>query len=229
MHIDDIIGQKVAGHSFIDIGGLWGTVNERVSAALRGGAREAAMFDHAPADSPLWDAFKQRCVERGVSGYRCIRGDLDIDADTAPLGVVDVVHCSGVLYHVPNPVLTVERLARLTGKWLLLGSCTLPERVENAAGSLDLRRGRMLFAPGMSEPDRAVLARYFDGKGIQLLGVNSTAPFGWGQPGAWDYSPWWWHWSVDTVASMVELNGLRVRATFENWPGLSHYLVCERV
>ncbi len=228
MDINDVIRDVVPGRSFVDIGGLWGTVNERVSVAVNGGASEVTMFDHAPVESELWSLFHQRCVEQGAAGYRAIHGDLDKDEQTAQLGTVDVVHCSGVLYHVPNPLLTIERLARLTGRWLLLGTCTLPERIENADGALDLSQGRVVFAPALNAADRAVLSAYYNERGIQLLGINSPHAFTWGAPGAWDYSPWWWHWSVETVARMVELNGFTVRQTFENWAGLSHYLICER-
>ena len=227
MNIDDVIAELAPGRSFIDVGGLWGTVNERVSVAKLAGATRATMFDLQTPGNEYWRAFEERCAARGVTGYASVHGDLNDDAALEALGRFDLVHCSGVLYHVPSPMQTLEKLARLTGRHLLLGACTVPERIENAAGSLDFSDGRMLFIPALDGQAKAVLAAHYDMHNIKLLGVNSDAAFGWGAPGAWDYAPWWWFWSVGTVARMCELAGFRVTRTFEAWPGLAHYLVCE--
>ena len=41
---DTYIGQLVAGKSFADVGGLWGTVNEKVSVAHTHAARTLTMI-----------------------------------------------------------------------------------------------------------------------------------------------------------------------------------------
>ena len=50
---DSYIRQAVAGKSFADIGGLWGTVNEKVSVAHTHGVRTLSMVDVSPPDSEL--------------------------------------------------------------------------------------------------------------------------------------------------------------------------------
>jgi hypothetical protein len=42
------IAASVQGKSFAEVGGLWGTVNERVTVAARCGAAETAMIDVIP-------------------------------------------------------------------------------------------------------------------------------------------------------------------------------------
>jgi hypothetical protein len=44
----------------------------------------------------------------------------------ADVGPHDVVWCSGVLYHAPHPLLTLERLRSITQRTLLLATEVLP-------------------------------------------------------------------------------------------------------
>ena len=52
---DTYIRQVVAGKSFADVGGLWGTVNEKVSVAHAYGARALTMIDVSPARQRVVD------------------------------------------------------------------------------------------------------------------------------------------------------------------------------
>jgi hypothetical protein len=108
------IGTHAKGRTFADVGGLWGTKNERVSVALRGGAAAAAMIDSMPLDREEWRQFDERCAGLGVSGYQKFQVNLDDPDLVAKVGTYEVVHCSGVLYHCPNPVYSAAQLARLT-------------------------------------------------------------------------------------------------------------------
>jgi hypothetical protein len=97
--------------------------------------------------------------------------------------VHDVVWCSGVLYHAPHPILTLQRLRELTGQTLLLATETLPE----VPG---LRRAAVFApAPG-SHPAH-------------------TEPF---DPRA-GYGPWWWGLTPSAVIAMVQAAGFVVRET----------------
>ena len=100
---DRWIATLSAGKSFMDVGGLWGTRNEKVSVALLAGARQATMADIAPLDHQLWRDFDEHCKQLGVTGYACTRLDVvEPPTDYSAL-VHDVVHCSGIIYHVPDP------------------------------------------------------------------------------------------------------------------------------
>src|SRR4029450_5303038 len=99
------IERIVPGRTFAEVGGLWGTVNEQVTVAAKGGAREVTMIDIACDSTNLWERFRERCKQEGVEDYRCIRADINEPGTTERVGVFEVVHCSGVIYHCPDPLL----------------------------------------------------------------------------------------------------------------------------
>ena len=76
----DWIERAVPGRTFAEVGGLWGTVNEQVTVAAKAGARAVTMIDVAPDGGPegyLWDRFRERCRQEGVSDYACVRADVN--------------------------------------------------------------------------------------------------------------------------------------------------------
>lgn len=228
MHINDVIQRLAPGQSFVDIGGLWGTANERVSTALLAGAASATMADIVPLGHALWQAFEARCAGRGVSGYRMVQADLNDPLLPDALGRHDVVHCSGVIYHCPDPYHSLRQIARVARRHVLIGSTTVPERIENEAGVVEFGEGRLVAVPALSGRAKAVVAQHFADAGIEVHNINMAAPHPWRWPGgAWNYGPWWWLWSAGTLRGMAEAAGLHVREVFESWPGLAHYLICE--
>jgi hypothetical protein len=62
------VAESVQGKSFAEVGGLWGTVNERVTVAARAGAAETAMIDVIPPEDELWTLFRERAATFGVTG-----------------------------------------------------------------------------------------------------------------------------------------------------------------
>ena len=228
MDILEIIAALAPGRSFADLGGLWGTVNERITPAMRAGASTATMIDEQPAGNYLWQAFDEHCAKQGVSGYASVEGNLDDPGLPDRLGRFDVLHCSGVIYHCPNPYHSLRQLRRLTGRHLLLGSMTVPPKVENAAGTLDFTEGRMLALPAVKGGALAIMQRHFEDLHIKVHNINVAEPFPWALPdGTPSYAPWWWLFTVDTLAAMAEAVGLRVTGSFESWPGYAHYIQCE--
>lgn len=109
-----VIGKLVAGKTFAEIGGLWGTTNETVSIAMRSGAREATMIDITEPENTQWTRFHERCRELGVTGYRSVVGDICNDHLADDVGRFDITHCAGVVYHVPNPVDAIRNLIAIT-------------------------------------------------------------------------------------------------------------------
>lgn len=61
-----------------------------------------------------------------ASPIRFVQGDLHDEATIEAVGEHDVVWCSGVLYHAPHPLLTLERLRSITKEELLLSTEVLP-------------------------------------------------------------------------------------------------------
>lgn len=93
----------VSGRSFMDIGDLWGTRDEKVSVALGAGAQLATMADFAPLVHQLWEDLGAYCEARNVGGY----GRLQLDVVELPSDRLGLMHdlgcCFGIVYHVPDP------------------------------------------------------------------------------------------------------------------------------
>jgi hypothetical protein len=207
------IPQAVAGKSFIEVGGLWGVVNEQVTIAHAAGATSLTQIDRAGED--LWQSFRERCTAAQVPDCKCIVGDINNRRLTAALEPADVVHCAGVLYHCPHPLYTLQQLRRLTKETLLLGCATIPERVANAAGELRLESGSALFVPAASPFQLSILAQYMAEVGARHIpGIDQFLPDGWKVT---DYAPWWWYFTPGFVESLLTLAGFRVRYMAPYW------------
>ena len=225
--IDERIAALVPQRSFVDIGGLWGTRNEKVTVAMLSGAARATMVDQAAAGSPLWGAFEAHAANRGVDNHSSVVADLNDPGLIQLIGRFEIVHCSGVIYHCPDPYLSMRQLARIATRHVLIGSMTVPEHIENAEGALDFSGGQAIAVPALRGRARAILARHFSERGLVVHNITSAESFPWSVGTAPNYDPWWWLWSVGTLAGMAEAVGLRVVETLDVWSGNAHYLVCE--
>src|SRR5258708_6455118 len=127
---DEFIAKVVDGRSFADVGGLWGVVNEKVSVAAEHHALRLAMIDISSPQSELWQIFRDRLATSGIYDCECISEDI-CDLAGRSKHKYEVVHCSGVLYHHPNPVLLLESLRRVTARYLILTSAVTHEAVIN--------------------------------------------------------------------------------------------------
>ena len=182
----EVFGPLVTGRSFADVGAMWSVHGRYSFEAEEEGAKEVTAVD-AMAPTAEFEAERER---RG-SQVRFVRGDVN-DPDLAiEVGPHDVVWSSGVLYHVPSPALTLERLAAMTSDTLVVQSRTVPGR-----------GARAVFFPGMSGAERAPYARLFPG----AAGVDS--PF---DPGA-GYANWFWGLTPGALIALVGLlEGFEVR------------------
>jgi tRNA (mo5U34)-methyltransferase len=126
-----------AGRSVLDIGAWDGFFS--FEAERRGAARVLAT-----------DWYSWRGTGWGTkAGFELAREalgshveDLDIDVlDLSPerVGTFDVVFCLGVLYHLPNPLLALERIASVTRDLLIL---------ETVVDLVGIRRPAAAFYPG---------------------------------------------------------------------------------
>jgi hypothetical protein len=225
---DRCIREHAGGLSFIDVGGLWGTLNEKVSAAALVGARSVAMADIQPLATDLWDELRNRCTSLGVSDYRELCVNLDDPDLHGKVGSYDFVHCAGVIYHAPSPLFSIGQLRRITGRYLLLGSMVVPEQVTNAAGAVDFSGGMLLLLPAMDEARRAVMRQHFNDSGIRIAHINGMEADPFWVGGLPSYSPWWWLYTARTLRAMVEVSGFKVLAQAPDWNGRVSYCFSER-
>lgn len=169
------VAQHVEGKSFADVGCMWEIHGGIAFAAEAAGASEVSGMDVMGQTPEFLAEHKRR-----ASKVRFVQGDLHDELALARLGVHDVVWCSGVLYHAPHPLLTLERLRSVTGRTLLLATETLPEKW--------WQRNMCVFAP---EPGTH---------------PTHTEPF---DP-ARGYVNWYWGMAPSAVKAMVQASGFTV-------------------
>jgi Methyltransferase domain len=184
------------GRSFVDVGAIWNVHGKIAFLAESSGASSVTAVDlSSPTDEYLAEH------ERRHSKVRFVQGDLHDEDVLAEIGPHDVVWCTGVLYHCPDPVHTVECLRQITGQTLVLGSSTVPP----VAGS----RNGAVFFPVLSDAERRAYDRAFAavaGSGSDATRGGLTTPF----DAEESYINWWWGFSPATMVSIVESTGFRV-------------------
>jgi hypothetical protein len=213
---DRFIHQVAAGRSFVDVGGLWGTVNERVSVAHEAGARDLTMLDVSPAEGKWWRLFEERRQEKGVPPVRSISGDLMTLAHSDPTLRFQVVHCSGILYHIPDQFQLLRALRTLTTEHLILTSSITETHIANEAGELRVPEGGALFLPALNAAERAVLkAHWWPTLADNSLGLTRDIDH-------WDlndFGPWWWLPTTAALTRMCEIAGFDVLDVEHLWNG----------
>jgi hypothetical protein len=115
MRREELVARHAAGRSFADVGAMWQVEGAIAFAALEAGATTVTAMD-LMAPTPR--------IEQ--SPIRFVQGDLHDPAVMEQVGEHDVTYCSGVLYHAPHPLLTLERLHSITRETLLLATEVLP-------------------------------------------------------------------------------------------------------
>jgi hypothetical protein len=117
------IRENAPGHSFADIGGLFMKHGEYALLAAASGAEPVTIFD---VGDPDLTNFHEDNKERG-SPVRAVQGNLEDPESIREIGQHDIVWCTGVLYHTPNPCQQLMHLREITRELLYLGTFTIPE------------------------------------------------------------------------------------------------------
>ncbi|MCE2485337.1 MAG: class I SAM-dependent methyltransferase [Desulfurellaceae bacterium] len=218
---DTYISQVVAEKSFADVGGLWGTTNEKVSVAHMHGARTLTMIDVSPEDSELWTLFEQRRRTLRLPTVECVSADILTLVEADPRPQFDVVHCSGVLYHMPEPMRFLRALRKITREALVLTSAVTATRVEGAKGILELPAAAMLCIPALQGREREIVQSYWRGVvGDGAFGLTREV-VGWSFE---DFGPWWWLPTAEALRAMCEVAGFQHEDGAPNWNGNAYTL-----
>ena len=186
-----LIARHAPGRTFIDVGCMWAVHGAYAFHALESGATAVTGVD-LMAPSP---EFVTRNLASG-GGVRFVQGDINDPATSAAVGTADVVFCAGVLYHVPNPLLTLEQLRRICGETLLLGSATIPEQ---------------------RQPQTAVFLPYLDARRRRALTYRSAdVKIGLDTEFVRDqgYANWFWGLTPSAVEAMLRAAGFEVRERY---------------
>jgi SAM-dependent methyltransferase len=193
--IDDMIGELAHGRSFVDVGAMWAVHGRTAFLAEERGATAVTVVDV----SAETDEYRAEHEQRG-SKVRFVRGDLHDPATIAEVGTHDVVWCAGVLYHVPNPMFSLECLRQLTNDKLMLISASIPETPGGEHGCV--------FFPHLSDRARRRYDRMFNATLMPspAMRVGLTTPFDATRP----YDNWWWGLTASAMAAMLTASGFAV-------------------
>ena len=128
---------SLAGRTVLDIGAWDGFFS--FEAERRGAARVVAT-DHYSWHGGGWGSKAGFELARTTLGSRVEDVDIDVmDLSPERVGAFDVVLFLGVLYHLPHPLLALERVASVSRDLLIL---------ETVVDMVGVRRPAMAFYPG---------------------------------------------------------------------------------
>ena len=231
--VDEWIAQRVRGLSFVDIGGIGvkGT-NERASWAQRQGASAVAMADFEPFSHREWQHWHGEIKRIGVTGIKEYEEtNIDDPALLDLLGQWDMVHSTGILYHVPNPIHTLLNLRRLVRRYLIVNTVIVPEIIENTAGRLCFPASSVALFAALRGSERAVLAQHYaDQFGLPLdelapeRNEGASMPYLVGDRPS--YYPYWWVFTKPSFEVTLEMLRMRVLDRF-TWKNHAHFVLLE--
>ncbi len=183
----NLIKKYSPGKSFADIGALWGVDGQNSFLAEESGATRVVATDVYPASAKFLE--EKRRINSSVE---FIEGDINLSETSGKIGPCDIVFCSGVLYHTPDPVHMLARLRSITKETLILNTSSIPEMpgIKNGA----------VFYPFLSENQRKIWNR---GIGSQKA---ITGPY---EPES-GYGNWFWGMTPSSIESMLKCAGFEV-------------------
>lgn len=181
---EDVIQKYAPGKSFADIGCMWAINGAYSFFAERCGARRVVAVDVYPAT----DEFASE-HSRSNSRVEFVLGDINENVTLRRIGTMDVVLCSGVLYHTPDPFALLARLRSVCGEILLLQTHLIPE--------IPGQRNAAIFYPMLDEVHRT---RFRLGTGMQKA---ITGPY---EPES-GYGNWFWGLTPSCVESLLACAG----------------------
>jgi len=206
-YLQKYIREYAPGHSFADIGCMWGVNGEYSFIAEEVGATEIIAVD-VFGPTPEFESKKR---ER-KSAVEFILGDVSKTDTIARIGVVDVVLCAGVLYHHPSPFDLLVALRRICRKFLILRTWTI----------LEVR--------GL--PNAAIYFPMLDAKARKLWNLSSLGvPRQVGITDAFQpdqgYGNFFWGLSPSCLTSLLQTAGFRINNQYKE--PFAHTVICSPV
>ena len=182
------VAEQSAGRSFADVGCMWNIHGGMCFLAEESGATKVTGFDGMAPTNEF--AERHRAANSRV---RFVQGDIHDPVSVEEIGVHDVVLCSGVIYHSPNPWQCVEHLHRITADVLMLGSHTVPE--------LPGMRNAAVFYPDLPDSHRAPFAKAHPGESMPgVTGPIDETPYQ-------GFANMWWALTPSSVEAMLRTAG----------------------
>jgi SAM-dependent methyltransferase len=187
----ELIRKHAVGKSFADIGCMWGVNGFFSFLAEECGAKRVVAVDIYPES----EEFLREKSKRN-SAVEFVQGDIHLQEIISKIGLCDVVFCSGVLYHSPNPLDTLSKLRLICNQKLILSTALIPEMP-------GIRNGA-IFYPFLDEKQRDI---WNQDKGEKIA---ITVPY---EP-KMGYANWFWGFSPSCVEAMLECAGYKVEERY---------------
>jgi 2-polyprenyl-3-methyl-5-hydroxy-6-metoxy-1,4-benzoquinol methylase len=185
----EIIAQRAPGHSFLDVGCMWNVDGAYAFLAADAGAEPVVGVDVAPATP----AFQEHNAERGEP-VRFVQGDVNDPNLAARVGRFDVVFCSGVLYHMPDPLCSLRRLRALCAETLILTSARIEELTVPQAA---------VYLPYLDAETRQSLQYWSSHTKLKVgLDTDYEAELGYGN--------WFWGLTPSAIRAMLRTAGFQI-------------------
>jgi len=191
--LQDLIRSAAPNKSFVDIGALWGVHGLYAFLAEEAGATRVVAVDVYPAT----DEFSAEHARR-ESLVEFVQGDVTRSETIRQIRPCDVVFCSGVLYHTPNPVHLLASLRSICNETLILDTAVVPEMRDLSHIAV--------FYPFLPKSERKLWSR---GRGIRL---GLTTPY---EPRQ-GYGNWFWGMSPSCVEAMLKCAGFETVKKYVN-------------
>jgi len=197
---DRMVQEVASGRSFVDIGGLYEIVKERVSVAHRAGATRVTLMDMEPPDNPWWAEMEQHLRSSGVEEFTLL--SRDINDYKGPR--FDVVYSSGVLYHLPDPLGYLRMVVEMAQEYCIVASTVCPAVMDMPAGTVRVPDAGALFIPALDGTERAVVESYMHDHGRPgFMTGAGTRDFR-------NYYPNWWLPTKEAFMAMCQVAGIDV-------------------
>jgi hypothetical protein len=173
-----LIRTYAAGRSFADIACMWQVDGACAFLAEQAGATRVTAMDKWPRTDRYLDYER-----RAGSPVAFVEGDIHDSTVIERIGEHDVVWCSGLLYHVPHPVMTMGMLVQLTGRHLIVGTKSVPQ--------IPGLPGIATYYPGLPDADRRSYA--------VVAGDGVAVPY---DPQRF-YANWYWGLSPEALLAIA--------------------------
>lgn len=230
--VDQWIEASDVRGSFTDIGGIGeNSTNERVTFAVHCGYENICIADLEGEDHHLWKHFKSEINDHNKNKIH-YKYNLNVD-DTSSMkdfGQWDMVHSTGIMYHVPNPMHTLKNYKIITRKELIINTVIVPELISNSRGSINFGSCSALFMPSLCGNEREIMREHYRSKfGWDLNNVSPLSdskdnimPY-LSNGGEYSYYPYWWLFTEKSFQAALELLQMKVVDAW-TWEGHAHFV-----
>jgi hypothetical protein len=185
------------------------------------------MVDKLAQSHRLWGAFLDRAEELSVGDVRCVTADVtDRAAAIEAIGRHDIVHCSGIVYHLPDPIGLLSTLRALATEYVILVSMVVPERLETEEGTLVLEGGTALFVPGLDADQLRIVRAHCRTAGLKPRTIMEWESQVWLDENGKPLGPWWWLFTPTVLRGMISACGLELVDDGPQGKGRSHAFLC---